>query len=236
MSNTGFTFKQFRIEQERCAMKVGTDGCLLGAWADIEKKKRILDIGCGSGLISIMAAQRSNAEITGVEIDLEAAIQAKENVTRTKWKERITIINNDINDFMPSVTYDAIISNPPFFADSLKCPEKKRTQARHNDTLPCRDLLQCAKRMLAPRGSLSIIIPADSIYEWCDEAIYKGLFPKRITLVHTLPYKPAKRALIEFTDDATCLVPQKEELTIERTPGIYSDETRELLKDFYLKL
>lgn len=235
MSNSGFTFKQFTIEQDRCAMKVGTDGCLLGAWADIENKKRILDIGCGSGLISIMAAQRSNAEITGVEIDKEAAMQAQENVAHTQWNERITIVNSDIKSFMPGETFDAIISNPPFFTDSLKCPESRRRQARHSDTLTCSDLLQCAKRLLSIEGNLSIIIPADLLDNWCNEAIFKGLSPKRITLVHTLPYKPVKRALIEFIN-ATHPVPKTDELTIECTPGIYSDEAKALLKEFYLKL
>ena len=216
-------------------MKVSTDGCLLGAWADISLCKNILDIGCGSGLISIMMAQRSNALITGVEIDTDATQQAKENVSRTTWKERIDIINSDILRHSPLKSYDAIVSNPPFFTDSLKNRDEKRTLARHNDTLSCSSLLQCAKNMLVPQGILSVVVPYGQLNIWCDEALFKGLSAKRVALVRTLPHKPVKRVLLEFIKGAYPK-PATTEFAIESNPGVYSDYTKELLKDFYLKL
>ena len=121
MSNNYFKFKQFTIRQENCAMKVGTDGCLLGGWFDCSRSKRILDAGCGSGLIAIMAAQRCNAEITGVEIDADAAAQAAENAAASPWGSRINILNADVLQFAPTAPFDSIVCNPPYFANSLRC-------------------------------------------------------------------------------------------------------------------
>ena len=216
-------------------MKVGTDGCLLGAWADIASCKRVLDVGCGSGLISIMIAQRSNAFITGVEIDTDAAQQAAENVSRTHWSERIRIVNSDILAHSPIELYDAIVSNPPFFCNSLKNKETKRTIARHNDTLSCSSLLQYAKNTLVPKGTLSVVIPYEQMNEWCDEGLFKGLSTKRITVVRTLPYKPIKRVMLEFIN-AAYPAPEIKELTIENKPGEYSDDFKDIFRDFYLKI
>lgn len=235
MSNTHFTFKQFSIHQERCAMKVGTDGCLLGAWAKLEGCNRVLDIGCGSGLIAIMAAQRCDAQITGVEIDADAAAQAQENVDNTAWAKRIEIINCDIKNYTPKERFDAIVSNPPFFANSLKCPEEKRTQARHSDSLTCEVLMQCAKELLTDTGTLSVVIPTDAVDTWRDEALFKGLSTRRITYVRTLPHKQPKRVLVEFTKCA-CPQPETEDFILEDSPGIYSHKARTLLKEFYLKI
>ena len=230
-----FKFKRFTIEQERCAMKVGTDGCLLGAWANIGNCKRILDIGCGSGLISIMAAQRSAANITGVEIDCEAAIQARVNVERSPWKERIEIINEDILKFQSAELFDAIVSNPPFFMSSLKCPDNARSLARHDASLPCSALMQCAKELLCDGGTLSVIIPADICELWCNEALFKGLSAQRITYVRTLPHKQPKRVLIEFIKGVNTK-PAIADFILENKPGEYSEEAIELLRDFYIKI
>ena len=230
-----FRFKQFTIRQDNCAMKVGTDGCLLGAWANLPKEGNILDIGCGSGLLSIMAAQRSNAKITGIEIDSGAAKQAFENVSESPWSNRIEIINCDIIDYNGEDIFDAIISNPPFFQNSLKCPDKARTAARHDDSLSCNELMQCAKRLLVPGGTLSIVIPRDLLNTWCDEALFKGLLPRRITDVRTLPHKQAKRSLVEFVKGVHS-IPETSEMTLEEKPGIYSIEAKRLLRDFYLKI
>ena len=132
MANSYFRFKQFTIHQEKCAMKVGTDGCLLGAWVDLSQSQRILDVGCGSGLIAIMTAQRcTNVTITGIEIDNEAASQATENAESSPWAERIEIICEDFLKFTPEQQFDTIVSNPPYFSNSLKCPNDKRNKARH---------------------------------------------------------------------------------------------------------
>ena len=216
-------------------MKVGTDGCLLGAWANITHCNRILDIGCGSGLIAIMAAQRSKAHITGVEIDSEAAGQACENVQNSPWSNRIEIINNNILEYHSKEPFDAIISNPPFFTDSLKCPDAARTVARHDTTLPCNLFMQCAKDLLADKGTLSVIIPASLCKIWCDEALFKGLSTRRIVQVRTLAHKQPKRVLIEFVKDVHTQ-PTIEELILEEKPGVYSLEAKELLRDFYIKI
>lgn len=216
-------------------MKVGTDGCLLGTWVDVSHSKRVLDIGCGSGLIGIMVAQRSDAKITCVEIDTNAAVQASENAEASPWNKRIEIINCDINNYHPNEGFDTIVSNPPFFSDSLKCPGKERTLARHDDTLTCSNLMECVSRLLTEDGQFSIVVPSDCMQKWCDEALYKGLSATRITLVRTLPHKPAKRALIEFSKKA-CIMAETTELILESSPGTYSAEACELLRDFYLKL
>ena len=216
-------------------MKVGTDGCLLGAWADIKESKRILDIGCGSGLISIMAAQRSAAQVTGVELDSEAAAQARENAERSPWKERIEIVNKDILEFQSSEPFDAIVSNPPFFVGSLKCPDTARSLARHDASLPCNALMQRAKELLCNGGTLSVVIPSDICELWCNEALFKGLSARRITYVRTLPHKQPKRALIEFVNGAHTQ-PEVKDFILEERPGEYSSEAKGLLRDFYLKI
>lgn len=216
-------------------MKVGTDGCLLGAWADVSNCKRILDVGCGSGLIAIMAAQRSDAIVTGIEIDCEAAGQATENAHRSPWSDRIDIICCDASSYSPDEKFDAIISNPPFFGNSLRCPDKERTMARHNDTLSAADMFALAKSLLADNGALSVVIPCDALQEWCDEALFKGFSARRTTTVRTLPHKPAKRVLAEFAK-GICHNPIRNEMVLEEAPGIYSEEAAALLRDFYLKL
>lgn len=230
-----FRFKQFTIEQERCAMKVGTDGCLLGSWADVSQVRRLLDIGTGTGLVAIMCAQRCDAQITGLEIDGEAAAQAAENAARSPWASRITIINGDALSYTADEPFDAIVSNPPFFSSSLKCPDKARTRARHDDTLSCPALLKKSAELLHHGGTLSVIIPFDALGLWCNEALFKGLSPRRITHVSTLPHKSAKRALIEFVKGAHP-APAIETLTLESSPGCYSPQAVALLRDFYLKI
>lgn len=235
MSNSYFKFKKFTIEQDDCAMKVGTDGCLLGAWFDVENSKNILDIGAGTGLISIMAAQRSKAAITGVEIDAAAAKKAAENASRSPWSERIKIINSDIQSCHFEAPFDTIVSNPPFFTNSLKCDDNSRTLARHTDNLSPSTLFSCAQRLLTSNGKLSLIIPADSLNNWQSEALYKGFSLHRTTYVKTTPKKQAKRVLVEFRKKATIL-PLENTLILESTPGMYSPEATALLQDFYLKL
>lgn len=230
-----FKFKQFTIEQEHCAMKVGTDGCLLGGWADVSQARRLLDIGTGTGLVAIMCAQRCDAQITALEIDSEAAFQAAENAARSPWSERLTIINCDALSYTADEPFDAIVSNPPFFSSSLKSPDKARTCARHDDTLSCPALLRKSAELLRHGGTLSVIIPFDALGQWCNEALFKGLSPRRITHVRTLPHKSAKRALIEFVKGAHP-APTIEIFTLESSPGCYSPQAVELLRDFYLKI
>ena len=235
MSNDYFKFKKFTIKQEGCAMTVGTDGCLLGAWFCAESSRRILDIGAGTGLISIMAAQRSNATVTGLEIDAIAAVRAAENVKNSPWSERIRIINADLRFFESREPFDTIVSNPPYFTNSLKCGNEQRTLARHNDSLSPALFFAKAKELLAADGKICIIVPTDTLNEWANEAVMKGFTTTRITHVQTTPRKTPKRTLIELRQ-TTCGTQKKETLILEESPGVYSQEARALLRDFYLKI
>ena len=235
MSNSYFKFKQFTIEQSDCAMKVGTDGCLLGGWFNCSDSKRVLDIGCGTGLITIMAAQRSNAEITGIEIDSKAAMQARINADNSPWGERIEIINGDLLEYTTEQRFDTIVSNPPYFVNSLKCDDTSRTLARHSDSLDCRQFFNKCAGLLSENGSISIVIPCDIMNEWKEAAMEQDLYPTRTMFVKTTPKKAPKRVLIEFRPGI-----QNENmestLVLESSPGEYSDDAKKILGNFYLKL
>ena len=235
MSNSYFKFKKFTIEQSDCAMKVGTDGCLLGGWFNCGESERVLDIGCGTGLIAIMAAQRCNALITGIEIDCKAAMQARINADNSPWGERIEIINGDLLEYDSNMRFDCIVSNPPYFNNSLKCNNEQRTLARHNDSLTPEAFFTHTKEILSTNGSISLIIPDDVFELWEKEAIFKGFSTHRITFVRTTPRKKAKRILVEFGREA-CTSPKTEELILEDHPGEYSEKAKNLLRDFYLKI
>ena len=235
MSNSYFRFKQFTIEQDGCAMKVGTDGCLLGGWFDCSCSRRILDIGTGSGLIAIMAAQRSNASITGAEIDSNAAEQAKRNVNSCPWSDRIEIVYTDILEYTPEKLFDTIVSNPPYFVNSLKCSETARTLARHSDTLGCEQFFKKASELLTNDGKISIVIPTDILEEWKDAAALCGFSASRITFIKTTPRKIPKRVLVEFIRAYSCGT-LTSTLILEDEPGIYSEDAQTLLRDFYLKI
>ncbi len=237
MANNFFRFKQFTINQENCAMKVGTDGCLLGAWAEIGNCKRILDAGCGTGLIAIMAAQRNlEASITAIEIDAVAAEQAVKNAESSPWSNRIEIINKDYLNYTPDKAFDTIISNPPYFVNSMKCSDEQRNKARHDDTLTSYALLSHSHKLLRDEGKLSIIIPADLRDIWYKDAQETGFKTSRETFVHTRPDAPAKRVLMEFIKSRTEIATCTRHFTLEDSPGHYTEEATGLLKDFYLKL
>lgn len=233
MSNNYFRFKQFTIRQENCAMKVGTDGCLLGGWFDCSQSKRILDAGCGSGLIALMAAQRCDAEITGVEIDADTAVQAAENAAESPWGGRINIVNADVLQFAADVPFDSIVCNPPYFVNSLKCGSESRTKARHSDTLDCEAFFKKAKELLALDGKVSIVIPGDMVERWKDAAAINGFSASRIIYIKTTPRKMPKRALLEFVRayNANARIST---IVLEDKPGLYSEDAKRILGDFYL--
>ena len=196
MSNNSFTFQKFTIHQDRCAMKVGTDGVLLGAWA--HGGKRILDIGTGTGLVAIMMAQRfADAHVTAVEIDHNAALQACNNANCSPFASRIGIVETSIQNFEVYGTqlFDSIVSNPPFFTDSLKNPASQRATARHADTLPYRDLFTAVKRLLAEDGEFSAIIPSNCLTSFIAEAYLAHLVPIRRLAIRTTPRKQPNASL-----------------------------------------
>ena len=237
MANSFFRFKQFIINQEKCAMKVGTDGCLLGAWADLSSSRRILDVGCGSGLIAIMAAQRcTEAIVTGIELDEDASMQAQENAAASPWSERINIVHADFLQYAPAEKFDTILSNPPYFTTSMKCPDDKRTKARHDDSLSSGDLLAHAHELLLDGGKLSVVIPAEQKDVWRNQSLSVGLFLARVTTIYTRPNIAPKRVLMEFVKGGNSTDVCETNFILENEPGKYSDEATKLLQPFYLKL
>lgn len=234
MGSKGFTFKQFEINHEGCAMKVGTDGVLLGAWCSSQSARRIADVGTGTGLISLMCAQRNaTAKIDAIEIDSSAAKCARENVARSVWNDRIEVIESAIQQFSTEERYDLIVSNPPYFSETLQSPDPSRATARHNCSLPHRDLIDAAKRLLTPDGRLSIILPADESRRFAMQAVVAGLHLRRRCDIATKKGAAPKRTMSEWslaTGEASI-----EELTLSAEDGSRSEEYSRLTEDFYLK-
>lgn len=235
MPNPYFAFKQFTVRHDRCAMKVGTDGVLLGAWTDLSHSRRILDIGTGTGLIALMLAQRCmDARITAIDLDSAAVEQAQENIQASPWKDRIEALQQDICTYHPNGTFDTIVSNPPYFIDSLKCPDGQRSTARHTDTLDADRLIGKVSELLTSDGRFSIILPAEQTEDLIRVAGEKGLHPSRQTWVITRPGLSPKRILMEFRKIPVMLQP--DELVIELERHVYSEEYIALTKEFYLKM
>lgn len=235
MSNNSFTFQKFTIHQDRCAMKVGTDGVLLGAWA--HGGKRILDIGTGTGLVAIMMAQRfADAHVTAVEIDHNAALQACNNANCSPFASRIGIVETSIQNFEVYGTqlFDSIVSNPPFFTDSLKNPDSQRATARHADTLPYRDLFTAVKRLLAEDGEFSAIIPSNCLTSFIAEAYLAHLVPIRQLAIRTTPRKQPKRLLVSFGHTSSESNATNEEQCLMNPDGSQSEWYINLTSDFYL--
>jgi tRNA1Val (adenine37-N6)-methyltransferase len=235
MSNPYFRFKQFTVWHDKCAMKVNTDGVLLGAWANVNDCLNILDVGAGTGIISLMLAQRAPwATIDGVEIEEKAFRQAEANIGLSDWSQRIALYHSDFKDFYGNTprTYDLIVSNPPYFSNSLHNPKAEKRIARHSESLPFEVLLQGADKLLGPNGVFSIILPAENS-EFENQAFVWGLRCKRRMLVRSLPHKEVFRQMLEFSREPEQPV-STEELNIYKEPGVFSDQYKELTKDFYL--
>lgn len=234
MANPFFQFKRFTVWHDRCAMKVGTDAVLLGAWMEVDGANRLLDVGCGCGLIALMAAQRCQGEIVGIELDEEAAGQARENVASSPWADRIRIVQEDFGTYHDEGKFDVIFSNPPYFSNSLKCPDNARSKARHTDTLDFKTLMRQVKALLAPQGQFSVVIPMEASAELKAEAISQSLYLSRETHVHTKPNAPAKRILMTFTPvmPENPIVPQA--LYMQQGQGVFSEEYKNMVNDFYL--
>lgn len=243
MRNSCFYFKQFAIAQDKCAMKVGTDGILLGAWAKLPENAQILDIGTGTGLLALMLAQRSqssntfpNTFIDAVEIDHDAYQQAKENIESSPWRDRINIDHASIQDWAIACSqqYDLIISNPPFFENAFKPSQNSRNLARHSDSLSQTDILQIASQLLKPNGHLAVIYPTDLANNFLAKAQSFNLFCDRQVHVKPTPQSPVKRILLELSP--TQYPAQATMLTIEESKHLYTQDYIALVKDFYLNL
>lgn len=237
MPNPYFKFKQFTVYHDRCAMKVGTDGVLLGAWADIAKAKDALDIGTGSGLISLMLAQRNTTmRVKAIDIESEAIAQARYNIEHSPFAGRVDCEHVSMQEFVKSHAkkYDLIVSNPPFFNKSLRSPNEQRTLARHTDTLPMEELVALSALLLTEQGRLALIYP----YEYRDkltEATYNNsLYIRRLTNVFPTPSSLPKRILAELTTIKEETI--EDELIIETERHVYSESFTKLVKDFYLRM
>jgi tRNA1Val (adenine37-N6)-methyltransferase len=237
MGAPSFSFKQFTVFHDKCAMKVGTDGVLLGAWANVEKSNSILDIGTGSGLIALMLAQRSKANITAIDIDKNAVIQAKINAENSQWTDRIQILESDLMEFSNTTNqqFDLIVSNPPFFKNSLETPELARTIARHATTDFHNKIIISSLKLLTENGKLCLILPINEGNECIAFAIKNGLCCTKKITVFPKPTNSAKRLLIEFSkQNVDCFC---SELVIEsEVRHSYTKDFTALVKDFYLKL
>ncbi|MCP5097650.1 MAG: methyltransferase [Chloroflexi bacterium] len=235
-----FQFKQFTIQQDRCAFKVGTDGILLGAWADVAGVERVLDIGTGSGLLALMLAQRLPlAQVDAVEIDPNSAQQAMENVQASPWAERVKVWQTAVQTHTASGTqpYDLIISNPPFFdvKSNMVAPQIGRQQARQTTMLDHNTLLDCVMALLGGNGRFCTILPVLAGALLIAYAAEKGLSCVRKTAVRPVAHKPPHRLLLQF--EQTQQPMQEDELIIETAQRHhYSDEFITLTEAFYLKL
>lgn len=236
MANDYFKFKHFIVHQQRCAMKVGTDGTLLGAWAQApDGSCRILDIGTGTGLIALMMAQRfPQSFVCGIDIDAGAVAQALENVMNSPFSNRIIIRELDITQFEDADGFEAIVCNPPYFENALICPDEHRTSARHMVNLSYKKLIQSSYKLLKPDGFFSVVIPCESRQELEICARMQGLFVSRVCLVKTTPKKAPKRQLIEFRKLPVNEIYTSEEV-LESLPNERSFWYQQLTQDFYIK-
>ena len=237
MSN--FKFKQFAVEQDRCAMKIGTDGVLLGAWAPISNNPfSILDIGAGTGIIALMLAQRSNAEqIDALEINEDAYEQATDNFENSPWSDRLFCYHAGLDEFVeePEDEYDIIVSNPPFYTEDYKTENEQRDLARFADAMPFEELIEAAALLLSENGIFSAIIPFKEEESFLAIANEYELYPFKITRVKGTPSTEIKRSLLAFSRKEVIHFPI-DELIIETTRHVYTPEYIDLTKDFYFKM
>lgn len=230
-----FRFKQFAVLNDRTAMKVGTDGVLLGAWCPVEGAKRVLDVGTGCGVIALMVAQRnSEAVIEGIDIDHDAVEEAALNFERSPWSGRLTAHEKDFNDLEAGGPYDLIISNPPYFTDSLLPPDSGRTLARHTASLSYRQLIEGASRLLASNGQLALISPTDAEGIIVEASAFAALPVRRLTRVIPVEDATPKRTLWLLSRQD---IPYREDtLTIAHRDGTFTPEYIDLTGAFYLKM
>lgn len=233
-----FRFKQFEVEQSGCAMKVGTDGVLLGSWCGIEgDERRILDIGTGTGLLALMAAQRAPyAMIDAIDIDCGAFGQAAANFKASVWSNRINAYHGSIQEFANTTKarYDVIVSNPPYFIGSLKSPEAARTAARHADMLPQADLARAVKRLLSDDGRFFSIFPYQLGNMFVVEAALQGLYVASRMEVFGNAGKPCKRVMLEFRQTKTTRITAESLIIEKEARGDYTDDYKMITKEFYL--
>ena len=229
-----FDFKQFRIYHDRCAMKVGTDGVLLGAWAKVDKSLNILDIGTGSGLIAIMMAQRTAAKITGIDYDPDAAEQAKENAKNSPFSQQIEISCHDITTYKCSSLFDNIVSNPPYFEEDILPPNSTRANARHTNGLSLQCLVENAKRLMKRDALFQVILPFKACPRFISLCALSGLSLVHRTDICTKEGKPFKRSMLRFINNIKATCPETDILSLSDGKGGRSEQYKKLTEDYYL--
>ncbi len=234
-----FEFKKFNIHQDKCTMKVGTDGVLLGAWADVADAKNILDIGTGSGVIAIMLGQRAEqAQVDGVEIDESAYEQTRENMRRAAWADRMRVFNQSIQEFSKNPeagSYDLIVSNPPFFSGGTFSNKQDRNSVRHTVKMPHGDLLSAVRKLLAPSGKFCLILPYIEGLRFQELAQSYHLYCTKVTHVKPKAGKPVERLLMQFECKPKML--QEDELVIQKEErNDWTEAYIALTREFYLKM
>lgn len=234
-----FKFKQFSVEQDRCAMKVGTDSVLLGAWCPIDNNPiSVLDIGAGTGILSLMLAQRTNAEqIDSVEIDEEAYEQCVSNYENSPWSDRLFCYHAGLDELVedPEDEYDIIISNPPFYSEDFKTESAQRDLARFQDALPFEDLVEAADLLLSENGIFAVVIPFKEEEKFIDLCAEFELYPVKVTRVKGSHKTPIVRSLMAFKRYELSVL-EADELVVEINRHEYTDDYINLTKDFYLKM
>ena len=240
MANTYFQFKQFTIEQQNCAMKVCTDACLFGAilaekiYRAQNKVSKLLDIGAGTGLLSLQVAQKNSISIDAVEIDQDSFEQAQQNFINSPWSERINIFNNDILDFVVDKKYDCIISNPPFYEGDLKSDNSKKNSAKHDSTLKLEQLLQVIEKHLSPTGYFAVLLPYQRVDYFIELAAEFNYKVQEQWMIRPTDAHPFFRGILFFSLAPTEFVTKQ--ISIKDSTGNYTTEFVDLLKDYYLHL
>ena len=236
MPNDYFQFKKFLVKQDKAAFKVGTDSVMLGSWTDISNVESVLDIGTGTGLLSLMMAQRSNASVCGIEIDEASYMQAFENARESAWPERIEISHASLQEFIKQNRpgFDLIICNPPYFKGSMKSGDHSKDVARHDISLSLKKLIEGVTALLGAKGKFCLVLPSDSTEDFIESCRASGLFLIRVLVVIPTDSMPPKRHLLEFRRTPARLI-ESDEITIERSERHdYTDEYMKLTRDFYL--
>lgn len=234
-----FNFKQFTVQQDKCAMKIGTDGVLLGAWCPIDNNPfSVLDIGAGTGILSLMLAQRSHAkQIDALEIDVDAYEQCVDNFEKSPWSDRLFCFHAGLDEFIaePEDEYDLIISNPPFYSENYKTADSHRDLARFQDALPFEDLVEAVDLLLSENGIFALIIPYKEEERFIDLCAEVELYPVKVTRVKGSNTTPIVRSLLAFKRYELSVL-TADELVIEINRHEYTDDYIQLTKEFYLKM
>ncbi len=236
MPNTSFAFKQFIVKQDKCAMKVGTDAVLLGAWVLPNGSKHILDIGAGTGVIALMLAQKTAAHIDAIDIDEEAVLQAKQNVLDSKFASQITVTQTSLQHYSKESTqkYNLIVTNPPYFEQSLKSSDEQRSHARHADVLPFEELLDGVLKLLDEKGKFCLILPTLEAIKFRALAEKRGLHLSKLLRVKSRIDKDTdKRHLMQFEVKPTEFSEKTIAIELEERHQ-YTDDYKDLTKDYYI--